>query len=185
MLCCSVGQCAVYMLFCCPKPPEHMPADEYEWVRPAHCQHITRSSSPPPSKGTSLNTVTQCYPRQPGKRLWRSNQLWLNTECDGFHYSKSRTAKALMTIDYLNIACIRCGGFHAHLSCICLRRGSGLSSTCLLILPFIYDDRDYISDKMPHCTGISQFSLPYSFSRVAIFDIVQMDYQMLVFHEVA
>ncbi len=110
------------MLLCCPKPPQCMPADEYEWVRPAHCQPITRSSPPPPSKSTSLSAVTQCYPRQPGKRLWRSNQLWLNTECDGSHYSKSRTAKALTTIDYLNIACIRCRGFCAHLPCICLRR---------------------------------------------------------------
>lgn len=89
---------------------------------PAHCQTITRSSPLPPSKSTSLSAVTQCYPRQPGKRLWRSNQLWLNTECDGSHYSKSRTAKALTTIDYLNIACIGCGGFHAHLPCVCLRR---------------------------------------------------------------
>lgn len=110
------------MLLCCPKPPERTPADEYEWLRPAHCQPITRSSPPPPSKSTSLSAVTQCYPRQPGKRLWRSNQLWLNTECDGSHYSKSRTAKALTTIDYLNIACIRCGGSRAHLPCICLRR---------------------------------------------------------------
>lgn len=56
------------------------------------------------------------------RRLWRSNQLWLNTECDGSHYSKSRTAKALTTIDYLNIACIRCGGFRIYLPCICLKR---------------------------------------------------------------
>lgn len=90
--------------------------------RPACCQSIARSSPQPLSKSTSLSAVTLCYPRQPGKRLWRSNQLWLNTKYDGSHYSKSRTAKALTTIDYLNIACIGYGGFHAHLRHIWLRR---------------------------------------------------------------
>lgn len=136
--------------------------------RPARCQPITRSSPPPPSKSTSLSAVIQCYPRQPGKRLWRSNQLWLNTECDGSHYSKSRTAKALTTIDYLNIACIGCEGFHAHLPQVRLRRGSGVSSSSLLILSLIYDDRDNISEEMPGCAVISQFSLPYSVPHVAI-----------------
>lgn len=140
------------MLLCCPKPPERTPADEYEWLCPAHCQPITRSSSPPPSKSTSLNTVTQCYPRQPGKRLWRSNQLWLNTECDGSHYSKSRTAKALMTIDYLNIACIRCGGCHAHLPCICRRRQEVDCPPLVYwyCLSFMMTGTIF-SKKMPHC----------------------------------
>lgn len=86
--------------------------------RPAHCRPIARSSPAPPSKSTSLSAVTQCYPRQPGKRLWRSNQLRLNTECDGSHYSKFRAAKALTTIDYLNI---RCRGFHARHLWVALR----------------------------------------------------------------
>lgn len=163
-----VHECVcVSMLLCCPKPPECVPADEYEWVRPAHCQPITRSSLPPPSKSTSLSAVTQCYPRQPGKRLWRSNQLWLNTECDGSHYSKSGTAKALTTIDYLNIACIRSGGFRAHLRCDCLRREEvdcppRLYWYCLSFMM----TRTIFLIKVPRRVIISQFSLPCSFSRV-------------------
>lgn len=76
----------------------------------------------PPSKSTSLSAVTRRYQRQPGKRLWRSNQLWLNTECTGSHYSKSRAARALTTIDCLNIACIGCRSSCAHLLWVSLRR---------------------------------------------------------------
>lgn len=79
------------------------------------------------------------------------------------HYSKSGTAKALMTIDCLNIACICRGG------CLCppslhLSRetGSGLSSTCLLILPFIYDDRDNIPEENATPPVFFNFSLPPS-----------------------
>lgn len=76
------------------------------------------------------------------------------------HYSKSGTATALMTIDCLNIACICRGG------CLCppslhLSRetGSGLSSTCLLILPFIYDDRDNIPEENATPPVFFNFSL--------------------------
>lgn len=46
--------------------------------------------------------------------------------------------------------------FPLHLS---QERGSGLSSCSLLILPFIYDDRDNISAEMQPCAVVSQFSL--------------------------
>lgn len=113
------------------------------------------------------------------------------------HYSKSGTAKALMTIDCLNIACICRGG------CLCppslhLSRetGSGLSSTCLLILPFIYDDRDNIPEENATLPVFFNFSLPpsllfpplllflYLYS-VFIHVYMQELYQMSVFHEVA
>lgn len=137
--------------------------------RPAHCQPVTRSSSPPPSKSTSVSAVTQCYPRQPGKRLWRSNQLCLNTECDGSHYSKSRTAKALTTIDYLNIACISCRGFHAHLCCVCLRREEVDCSPVVYWYCLSFMMTTTIFPRKCHCAVISPFSLPHSFSRVTIF----------------
>ena len=123
------------------------------WMgRPAHCRPVTRSSPPPPTKSTSVSAVTQSYPRQPRKRLWRSNQLWLNAECDGSHYSKSSTATALTTIDYLNIACVRCRGSRAHLRGRSSQEGGcGPSSSSLLILPFICDDQDNISEEMSLC----------------------------------
>uniref|UniRef100_A0AAQ5ZN18 protein-tyrosine-phosphatase n=1 Tax=Amphiprion ocellaris TaxID=80972 RepID=A0AAQ5ZN18_AMPOC len=55
------------------------------------------------------------------------------------------TARALTTIDYLNIACVRCRVVHAPPSLrLSQERGSGLSSSSLLILPFIYDDQNTI-----------------------------------------
>lgn len=76
------------------------------------------------------------------------------------HYSKSSTAKALMTIDCLNIACICRGGClyppSLHLS---RETGSGLSSTCLLILPFIYDDRNNIPEENATPPVLFNFSL--------------------------
>lgn len=137
--------------------------------RPAHCQRVTRSSPPPPSESTSVSAVTQCYPRQPGKRLWRSNQLWLNTECDGSHYSKSRTAKALTTIDYLNIACIRCRGFYAHLCCVCLRREEVDCPPVVYWYCLSFMMTRTIFPRKCHCAVISQFSPPHGFSHVAIF----------------
>lgn len=108
---------------CRTKPPVWTP---HWWIwmgRLAHCRPVTRSYPPPPlfpsSESTSLSAVTQRYTRQPGGRLFRSNQLCLNTECDGSHYTKSSTAKALTTIDYLNITCIRCRVAHTHICCSC------------------------------------------------------------------
>lgn len=96
-------QCSAFSCVSTGGPGVHTPTDEYEWSVRAHSQTSARSFPVPPSTGTSVSAVTQCYPRQPGKRLWRSNQLWLNTEYHSSHYSKSRTAVAPTTIDYPNI----------------------------------------------------------------------------------
>lgn len=61
-----------------------------------------------------------------------------------------------------------------------------MSSTCLLILPLIYDDRDNIFEENATLL-VSQFSLPYSFSHLAIFVFRYRVHILreLVFHEVA
>lgn len=119
----------------------------------------------PPSKSTSVSAVTQSYPRQPRKRLWRSNQLWLNTECDGSHYSKSVTATALTTIDYRNIAAEASMPTWLRLS---QERGCGSSSSSLLILPLICDDQDNISEEMSLCCYFSIFSSLQPFPRATV-----------------
>lgn len=77
----------------------------------------------PRSKSTSLITVTRCYLWQPAKRLWRSNQLWLNTKCDGPPTTVNpalpkrwwRLIALILLVYAVEAAC-------AHLPCICLGR---------------------------------------------------------------
>lgn len=160
------------------------------WIdHPAHCKPITRSSPPPLSKSTSLSAVTQSYPRQPGKRLWRSNQLWLNTECDGSHYSKFRTAEALTTIDYLNIACVPCRRCHAHLLWFCLRREEVECPPLVYWYSLSFMMTKTIFLRKCHVAVISKCFPLYSFSHVTIFlsiHCVRMLYELYqMFHELA
>lgn len=161
VMCCTVGWCSVCRCvpLCCPKPPERTPADEYEWAVQliANSSHVHPHHPQPKAhrSGLSHSVTHDNQGRDYGDQInygLMQNAMVLTTVNPGLP-KRWRRLITLILLVYAAEAPVPT--FTAFVS----GERKWISSSSLLILPFIYDEQDNISEATAHFAIISQFSL--------------------------